>query len=201
MKKSWIKRAALAGALLIATANLAFADIARPDKNSDKSGSHAKLTTDMRIQTDEKAKEAKLIIPREIWQQMKMKLDGNGSQNAGTLSSFFNMRGGQTVISGIFLSLAFAFGGVWLVRSRKAAGKLSQATALGAVLLLVCGLTAGLANANAGPPPVARSLTSNILLPELQWWGATGQVKVEISDEENEITLVLPKTKPKDKDE
>ena len=196
MKKSWIKSAALAAMMLVAAANLAFADIANPNKTS----SNSKLTTQMKLEPDEKATEAKLIIPREIWQQMKTELDGNGSQNAGTMSRFFKMSGTQTVVSGLFLSLAFVFGGVWLVRSRKGASKLSQATAIGAVVLLLCGLTAGIAYANAGPPPVARSLTSNILIQELQWWGAYGQIKVEIAEEGREITLVLPKTKLKDKD-
>lgn len=197
MKKSWIPRIALAALMLTATTTLAFADIANPDNRKTQADSSPKMQ--MQIATDEKAKEAKLIIPREIWQQMKAQLDGNGSQNAAATTRF-NMTGAQTIVSGIFLSLAFAFGGVWLMRTRKGADRLSRATALGAAVILLCGLTATIAYANAGPPPVARSLTSNILIPELQWWGAYGQVKVEIVEEGNEIRLVLPRTKLKDKD-
>ena len=42
---------------------------------------------------------------------------GNGSQGFAAARPF-NMSGTQTVVAGIFLSLAFAFGGLWLVRSR-----------------------------------------------------------------------------------
>lgn len=201
MKKSWIPRVALAALVLMATTTLAFADIANPSGNNRKTSSDSNLKTQMRVETDEKAKEAKLVIPREIFQQMKAQLDGNGSQNAAATTRFFNMSGAQTIVSGIFLSLAFAFGGVWLMRTRKGADKLTGATALGAAVILVCGLTATIAYANAGPPPVARSLTSNILIPELQWWGAYGQVKVEIVEEGDEIRLVLPRTKLKQETE
>jgi hypothetical protein len=49
--------------------------------------------------------------------------------------------------------------------------------------------------ANAGPPPVARSLTSKILIPDLSYWGASGTVKVEVVNDESLIMLVLPKSK------
>jgi hypothetical protein len=38
-------------------------------------------------------------------------------------------------------------------------------------------------------------LTLKILTPELQWWGAYGQVTVEIAQDGDGITLVLPKQK------
>ncbi|HEV7843369.1 MAG TPA: hypothetical protein VGO69_06710 [Pyrinomonadaceae bacterium] len=199
MKKSWIPRAALAGLVLLATTTLAFADIANPDNRNRSSNSDLKIQ--MQIATDDKAKEAKLVIPRAIWQQMRAQLDGNNSPSAATSAArFFNMTGAQTVMSGIFLSLAFAFGGVWLVRSRKGAERTARAVALCVALLLVGGVTAGVAYANAGPPPVARSLTSKILIPELQWWGAYGEVKIEIVEEGNEIKLILPRREITDKD-
>ena len=201
MKKNWIPRAALVALMLFATLTLAFADIPNPDRNNNRNrSSGSDLKTEMRIATDEKVKEARLIIPRAIFQQMRAQLDGNGSQTAAATTRFFNMTGAQTVVSGIFLSLAFAFGGVWLVRSRKGAERTARAVALGVSLLLIGGITAGVAYANAGPPPVARSLTSKILIQELQWWGAYGEVKVEIVEEGNEIQLVLPRRKVTDED-
>lgn len=196
MKKYWINFAALAALLLLGTT--ALADIPNPD-SLKRTSSKTKLTTDMRLEPDEKASEAKLLIPREIWGQMKAQLDGKGAQSAGATSRFFNMTSAQTVVSGIFLSMAFAFGGVWLVRSRKGTQqKLSRVAALGVVaLLLLSGTAATVAFANAGPPPEARTLTSKVLAPQLQWWGAYGQVKVEIVDEGDEIILVLPKQKDK----
>lgn len=198
MKKSWIPRAALAALMLLAMTTLALADIANPDNRNRSSKSDLKIQ--MQIDTDEKAKEAKLVIPRAVFQQMTAQLDGNDSSSAATTTRFFNMTNAQTVMSGIFLSMAFAFGGVWLVRSRKGAERTARAVALGVALLLVVGVTASVAYANAGPPPVARSLTSKILIPELQWWGAYGEVKIEIVEEGNYIKLVLPKREITDKD-
>jgi hypothetical protein len=60
--------------------------------------------------------------------------------------------------------------------------------------LALCGLAATAAYANAGPPPVARSLTSKILIEQAQWYGVYGDVKVEIVDDD-QIRLVLPKGK------
>jgi hypothetical protein len=198
MKKSFIPRVALAALVLLATAALCFADIAKPDNRNRTSKSDLKIQ--MQIATDDKMKEARLIIPRSIFQQMSAQLDDNNSPSAATTARFFNMTGAQTVISGIFLSLAFAFGGVWLVRSRQGAERTARAVALSVALLLVGGITASVAYANAGPPPVARSLTSKILIQELQWWGAYGEVKVEIVEEGNEIRLVLPRQNITDKD-
>jgi hypothetical protein len=197
MKKSWIPRAALAALVLMSISSLTFADIPNPNTLNGKKPQNSELTMQMQIATDEKAKEARLIIPRGVWQQMKAELDGTDSQTAG-VTRFLDMSGAQTIMSGIFLSLAFAFGGVWLVRSR--GNPKPRAAALG-VAVLLAGITAtGVAYANAGPPPVARSLTSRILIPELQWWGAYGKVKVEVSEEGREIRLVLPRRKATDKD-
>ena len=202
MKKSWIPGALLAGLMIIAATTLAFADIPNPDnlsKNNRTSASELKF--DMRIETDDKAKDAKLIIPRAIFQQMSAQADGTRAPTAATTGRFFNMSGAQTVMSGIFLSLAFAFGGVWLVRARKGAERTARTVALTVALLLVGGgITAGVAYANAGPPPVARSLTSKILIQELQWWGAYGEVQVEIVEEGDDIKLVLPRRKITDED-
>jgi hypothetical protein len=202
MKKSWFPRAAMLALLFVTATPLAFADIPNPNKLNRNSSSSSDLKIQMQIDTDEKAKEARLVIPRAVFQQMRAQADGTGSQTTGTTATarFFNMSGAQTIMSGIFLSLAFAFGGVWLVRSRKGAERTARMAALSIALLLAGGVTASVAYANAGPPPVARSLTSKILIPELQWWGAYGEVKVEIVEEGSDIKLVLPKRDITDKD-
>ena len=181
-------------ALLLATAIPALADIALPKEERAKSPKSSAFTTYMKIEPDEKVKEARLVIPREVWQQMKAELDGQDSQNAALTGRTFNLSGTQTVVSGIFLSLAFAFGGVWLMRSRKQALRFGPA-ALCVIAFALCGTFAGAAYANAGPPDVGRSLSSKILIDDLQWWGAYGQVKVEISSDANRVTLILPRAK------
>jgi len=202
MKKSWFPRAATLALLFVVATPLAFADIPNPDKLNRNRPSKAEFKVEMQIDTDEKAKEARLLIPRSVFQQLRAQADGADSQATGSTAAarFFNMTGAQTVISGLFLSLAFAFGGVWLVRSRKGAERTARVAVLSLALLVAGGVTASVAYANAGPPPVARSLTSKILIPELQWWGAYGEVKVEIVDEGDDIKLVLPRRKITDKD-
>jgi hypothetical protein len=181
-------------ALLLAAAIPAFADIALPKEERGKSPKSSAFTTHMKIEPDEKVTEARLVIPREVWQQMKAGLDGEDSRNAALAGRTFNLGGTQTVVSGLFLSLAFAFGGVWLMRSRKQALRFGPA-ALCVIAFALCGAFAGAAYANAGPPPVARSLTSKILIDDLQWWGAYGQVKIEVSADVDRVTLILPRAK------
>ena len=145
----------------------------------------------MMIDPNSKTGEAKLLIPRSVLEQMRAGLDGDDSRSAAF--AYFNTGGAQTLMAGVFLSLAFAFGGVWLVRSR-GQRRLGPA-ALCVAALALCGAAATAAYANAGPPPVARSLTSKILVPGAQPYGVYGQVKVEISDDESQLTLVLPVVK------
>jgi hypothetical protein len=101
-------------------------------------------------------------------------------------------------MAGIFLSLAFAFGGVWFVNARKRPDSFTR-VALGIALLSFGGLTTTVVLANMGPPPVARSLTSRILIPDAQWYGVYGSVKVEVVNDGDQITLVLPKPKDQPK--
>jgi hypothetical protein len=93
------------------------------------------------------------------------------------------------------MSISIAFGGVWLMRSGGTSGKLARTAAV-ITLIGASGIATGIAMGNA-PPPMARSLTSKILTPELQWWGAYGKVTVEVVADGDQITLVLPKVKEK----
>ena len=180
---------ALAALLLAATVS-ASADVAPPDKAKIKPPKVSPFTAQMNIQPDLKSGEAKLLIPRSVLEQMRAGLDGDDSHSAAL--AFFNTSGAQTLMAGVFLSLAFAFGGVWLVRSR-GQRRLGPA-ALCVAALALCGAAATAAYANAGPPPVARSLTSKILIQDAMWYGVYGDVKVEVVDGD-QIRLVLPKGK------
>jgi hypothetical protein len=147
----------------------------------------------MRIQPDEKAKNAKLLIPRGVLSGLRASLDEGDSQT-GASTGIAGITGAQTIMVGIFLSLSLAFAGLWLMKSRAQSDRLTRA----AVVIAILGLgtaTTSVVLGNAGPPPVARSLTSKILTPELQWWGANGQVTVEIVGDGDQITLVLPRQK------
>jgi hypothetical protein len=179
-------------ALLLAAGVSASADVAPPDKAKSKPPKVSPFIAPMRISPDVKPGEARLVIPRSVLERMRAGLDGDDSRSAAF--AYFNTSGAQTLMAGLFLSLAFAFGGVWLVRSR-GQRRLGPA-ALCVAALALCGVAATAAHANAGPPPVARSLTSKILIQEATWYGVYGQVKVEVvDDDDNEIRLVLPKGK------
>ena len=194
--KSWIKGCALV-ALFLAALMPARADVARP---KDERNKPANVTITMRIEPNFKATEAKLLIPRSMWEQMKAQLDGNDAQAAAASARFNSLGGAQIVVAGLFLSLASAFAGVWFVRTRRETRKLTPA-ALVVALVMLCGAGAGIAYANAAPPSVRRNLNSGILVPSAQSYGAYGQVKVEITDEESQIVLVLPKAKENNSDD
>ncbi|HEU4388765.1 MAG TPA: hypothetical protein VFV34_13265, partial [Blastocatellia bacterium] len=177
-------------AFLFGMAQLTSADVVVPKSKGSKS---TKSPIRMSIIPDRSAGEARLEIPRSVLNQLRAELDGDRNEQiaetAGTNSQSANT---QTAMAGIFLSLALAFGGIWLLRSRKEATRLSRAQ-LGIAVLALCATSASFAYANAGPPPVARSLTSKILIQEAKWYGAYGQVKVVTNDDDGDtIRLLLP---------
>ena len=179
-------------ALLLGIYTSAIADPATPEAATGGATTGSDITARMRIQPSSKENGAKLIIPRAVFQQLKAELDGKDAPIVGATSNHLNLSGTQTVMTGVFLSLALAFGGVWLARSRKQSEKVSRG-AIVVMVLAVCGAAASIAYANAGPPPVARSLTSKILIPDAQPYGVFGEVKVSVVDDSNQIILVLPR--------
>lgn len=187
--KSCIKRMALVALFMMASVP-AMADAPDPDRL--RRARNPDVTAHMHLSPDVRATEAKLIIPRSLLAQMSAQAGISNEQNSAA-TRLFNMTGAQTVVAGIFLSLAFASGGLWLVRSREAASRKPAArAALGVALLALCAASTGVAYANVGPPPVARSLTSRILIEDARPYGASGEVKVEVSNDARGITLVLP---------
>ncbi len=195
--KNWLSSFAFV-ALLAATTVPALANLPNPNRNPrPRPNSNVRMS----IEPNQEAKDARLVIPRAVWRNMVAELDGQDTQTTAALSgSTFTPGGMQTVMAGLCLSLAFAFGGVWFVRARKPVSRPAR-VALGVLALALCSATvAGLAYANAGPPPVARSLTSKILIPDAQWYGVYGQVKVEVVEDGEQIRLILPKPKENNKD-
>jgi len=174
--------------LVIATS--AFADIARPEKSPKSVKKPAAVDTYLSIGLDRDAKEARLIIPRSQLKTLRAELDAidNGSDTAVTATSG-GMSKVQTIASGIFISLAFVFAGIWFARS----GKLStRAAAAGAVVFLFAGLAA-IVYGNAGPPSEARSITGKMFAPAMHIYKfGGGKIKLEISDTEDQVQLIVP---------
>lgn len=171
----------------------AWADIPGPTKPSTG------VETRLLIRIDQNAKEAKLIIPKSQLNQLRAeleRLEGSDS-NAAAASLNLNFTRTQTIVSGLFLSLAFVFGGVWLTRNRKPELKANKTLAIGAVLFL-SGALATIAYANAGPPPDARSISGKMFTPSVHMYKyASGKVKLETSDTARNIEFIVPETPDK----
>lgn len=166
-----------------------FADV-RIDTPTPKPKSNKSIDTVLDVQIKRDAKEARLIIPKSQLKQLRAEIDDLDDSSDNTASLHFTKA--QTVISGMFLSLAFVFGGVWLVRSRKVNTKTGKALAIGTVLFL-SGAVATIVYANAGPPPEARSLTNKFFSQGVNIYKfGSGKVKLETSTEVTMPTLIVP---------
>ena len=172
----------------------AFADIRPPDtpKPTPAPKEKKSMESNMTIRLDKSATEARLIIPKSQLKQLRAELedlDGDGGNTA------MNVTRTQTIVSGLFLSLAIVFGGVWFSRKRQTSGKINKTIAAGVVVLLV-GSAATIAFANMGPPPQLRSISSKLFNRDTfkGWNSAYGKVKIEVSDTDNLIELIVPDT-------
>src|SRR5215470_12641239 len=101
----------LAAAMLFSS--VGFADIPRP--NNSKDPAKKSIQTTMMIHLKSDATEAKLVIPRSQIQQLRAQLDelDNGTDNTAAVISGNGITRTQTIVSGLFLSLAIVFGGIW----------------------------------------------------------------------------------------
>lgn len=169
----------------------AFADIPSPNKNSkNKTTKSDDVKIRMNITPDRNVTEATLIIPRSMLKQLAAGANGDDSLNAASTSRF-NLTPMQTIMFGVFLSLSVVFGGVWFLRSRSQNRNTSR-IAMAIATIALCGAATTAVYANAGPPPVARSITSKILIQDAQYYGVWGEVKVQVSDEARGIELRVP---------
>ena len=179
--------------LLIAMFSIAaFADVRLPDTPKPTPAPKQKKTIDanMSIRLDKNATEARLIIPKNQIKQLRAELEDLDNDGGNTA---MNITKTQTIVSGLFLSLAIVFGGVWFSRSRKTDGKISKTIAAGIIVLLV-GFAATIAFANAGPPPQLRNISSKLFNKQTfsGWNSASGKVKIEVSDSAGSVELIVP---------
>ena len=172
---------------------VAFADIRLPDtpKPTATPKPQKSIDSNMEIRLDPNAKEATLIIPKNQLKQLRAELEQLDDSTNEPLLTFSRT---QTIVSGLFLSLAFVFGGVWFARSRN--GKINKTLVVGAILLFVCS-AATIVFANVGPPQELRSISGKLFDKKLfgYWKSASGTVKVKVSDDSNIIQLVVPDKK------
>ena len=187
-----MKRIVLAAAVVLCSLSSAIADVPSPD--SKKSGKS--LDTSLMIRIDSEAKEAKLIIPRSQLKQLRAELEqiDGGVSDATAVAQFTST---QTLVSGVLLSLAFVFGGLWFVRFSPKNSKAIVAAAI----VLTSGSIATLVYGNAGPPPMAREISGRMFTRDVHMYKqGSGKIKLEVSDDVRYPELIVP-DKPRPADE
>lgn len=124
----------------------------------------------------------RLQIPRTVLQNMQ-KYQGGAS--SGMTSEKL-----RTVFAGVFLSCAFAFGGVWVLRKRKNGP--ARAAAMLLIALAVAGTATTVTWANAGPP--SRVIFPPGTLPKALKNDPrlNGTVVYEVVEDGDEIRLLVP---------
>lgn len=193
-----MKKLVLTAVILMLFSSAALADIARPStpKPTETPKQQKSIETTLSI-TLTKTKTAKLKIPKSQIAKLRAQLDeldggGNNVASASTRTSFGAI---QTIVSGAFLSLAIAFGGIWFVRSKKVETKGGRTLAIGALLFLT-GAAASVAVANIGPPSEARSITGKLFSQSVHSYKqASGGIKLMTYDDKNDfdgIELEVP---------
>jgi hypothetical protein len=185
------KLTCLAGIIMLASSAV-IADIPRPDKTPAKAPKPNGITTRMDIRLDRDAPEARLIIPKSQLKQLRAeieRLDDAADNTAGVTSPGVSRT--QTIVSGIFLSLAVVFGGMWFVRSGKAATR----TGKGLVILAVVAGAASAATliyANIGPPLEARRITGKMFSQAVHLYKfGGGEIKLEAGDDDS-VKFIVP---------
>jgi hypothetical protein len=174
-----------------------FADIApEPLKPSPtvKTKEAKPFDSTLSIQMDRNAKEAKLIVPKVMVNQLRAALD-EADNSDSTAAATNNSGSMQFIVAGSLMSLAFVFGGVWFARSRQSATTKSKVVAAIAVLA-AGGAISTVALANIAPPRIEmRSVTSKLFDKNLFHYNnfANGKIKVEISETATAFKLIVPR--------
>src|SRR5262245_27562468 len=134
-----MRKLVLAATAMMLFSLTAFADIARPNVPKPDAKTKKSVETTLIISLRD-TNEAKLVIPRSQLDQLRAQLnelDGGGINSAAAIKTspdrFTSL---QTIVSGAFLSLAIAFGGIWFVRSKATLVTKGRALAIAACLFL-----------------------------------------------------------------
>jgi hypothetical protein len=178
------------------------ADIARPEpKATPKPKSTKSIDTTLTIHLDSDAKEARLVIPKSEIKQLRAELEQMDDDSDNTAAVIGGFSRTQTIVSGMFLSLAFVFSGVWFVRSGKSATKKGKALVILAIIAGI-GSAATFVYANAGPPAEARSITGKMFSQSVHMYNyGSGRIKLETKSDSDgqgvELIVPNPPDKPK----
>lgn len=181
--------------LIVILSIVALADIRPPEPPKPKNTPAGKQV-ELFVVTSTEVTEPTLVIKKSSTKLLRAALDeaegleNNLVQTESTAPNFTAST--QTVVGGMFLTFAFVFGGVWLVRSKK-----PSKTVVG--LFLVGSFAAGsvLVFANIAPPRIF-GINKNMLSQEFQsrsGASARGKVRVKIVNgnaADSDIKLLVP---------
>ncbi len=174
--------------LVICTATLVRADIARPEPKPTQPapGKHV-MNTGLEIAPDSKTWNARLQISEATLKELREATSAGGTSQS--LSQRIAGSPTNTIIAGVFMFLSISFGGVWLARS---SGKARSHKAVAAILVACATVSTAalIAQANAGPPPsyLWRNLTRNLNASK----ATHGRIDVEIVPDGNGMKLIIP---------
>jgi len=150
---------------------------------------------EIRIFLDDDATDAKLVISRQMLNKLaNQEVAVNNSENYG-----LGFSRTQTIVSGLFLSLALVFGGVWFSRAKNLSKGANIATGIGIFAML--GVFGSIAFANIAPPTYGK-LNNKVFSEGMQNQKvAYGQIKIEIDEEgsSDRLLLVIPNEKKSSK--
>jgi hypothetical protein len=179
---------------LFAFAAPAFADIAppptpAPTQTPERIRRAAPLpVARMLIESRGDAQEARLQIPRNMLRQLRAEMDRDAAPGAAAASA--SPGSAQTIIAGIFLSLSLAFAGVLVARTRSRNTK--RATAAALVVFAALGALAIKTLANIRPAEPRIVDAGSLKLATTPDAKLNGVIRVEVVDEHNVFTLVVP---------
>ena len=176
--------------IFLAVAASAFADIRPPVPVGTATPAPAatpapEMEAYVGIQVSRNYKEGTIIIGKEMIEQI----------NAATMpkTAHASLLGGfsmQTIVGGLFLSLAFVFGGVWLARSREPI----PTPAIGILLLALLGLGTTIVIGNVAPPKRI-GLTADIMSEKMEGRvKASGKMKLILANYStgDDVTIIIP---------
>lgn len=173
--------------LIFSAATVILADIRVPNKQKPTPSPTAtpanSSKNELQIMTAN-VDEATLVIPQSFINNLqKSAADSSASPNSFAVTS--------TVVSGIFLSLAFVFGGVFLFKNNSAKAAVSL------ILLGIISTSATIIYANTPPPPRNVKIIDESFFTDkikITYYGVIGPVKIVVSESEH-FRLLVPKNK------
>ena len=177
-------------ALLLTAASPVFADIALPRQPSHNNNNNAVRRdlpySRMTIERVEGLREARLQIPRARLQELNALagIEAGGAQGA-------TFKSANTIVGGVFISLAVVLTGLLLARSRRGL-RVGRAAAVVALCACAAGAAAVAAYANVAPPIGYRAQDPGTLSRAVAGVPLAGSIRVEVVEDGAEFKLLVP---------